>query len=142
MWATLVAAAAAAMASMWNNHQQSIRMERAQQRARHEKEAEIRMQMAQRMSPDMPTYGMEAAQFNNQQADQRDAFNGQMDDQKRQMYAQVLPLAVSAFGNNLAESNPTAGADAKTGSMLDQWRAQDDVDAPWMKNDTSKWDWS
>ena len=130
------------MANMWNSHQQSIRMERAQQRARREKEAEIRMQMAQRMSPDMPTYGMQAALFNNQQADQREAFNGQLDDQKRQMYAQVLPLAVSAFGENWTAGNPTAGADAKTGSMLDQWRAQDDVDAPWMKNDTSKWDWS
>lgn len=99
---------------------------------------DVRRQYAQQLDPSTPIFGAEASDFAHQEALAKRYANAQQDANKRQMFASILPAAVSAFGNaySAPSGNDVANdAIAKTNpTILDRFNqpsssySQDDWD--------------
>jgi hypothetical protein len=74
-----------------------------EEKAKKQAIANMRMDLARRMAPDMPTYGFQAAQLKQQLADRRD--EGQ-----RSLLASLVPMAVGGIDSlSAAPSQPSIG---------------------------------
>ena len=101
---------------------------------------QMRRELAQQLDPGTPMFGAENADFAHQEALARRGFNAQKDQNTRQMYASILPAAVSAFGNAWSGgADPAANADTATNNMLSNWRSQEQL--PWNNTDASQLRW-
>jgi hypothetical protein len=84
-----------------------------EEEAKKQQIASMRMQMAQRLSPDMPTFGFQGAQFKHQM-DQR------QDEGQRQLMASLVPMAIAGMDELSAAPDSTRGFTSANNDRLAQ----------------------
>lgn len=128
MWGALIAVAASVLSNMMASSAAKKAEAEREQYAKRQQIMAMRQKLAQEIAPGAPSYGGDAAQFKLGQDEQRRQFGLQNDERQRQLFAGILPAAVSAFGN--AWSNQPPSSQQIDQSILNRWDKQDDFQVP------------